>query len=53
LDNEKGKILRDNLDNYVFRPRSFGIVNDKNVNLTEILTFDAILKEDDSFIILY
>lgn len=39
------------LDNLVFRPRSFGSVDDKGVVCDlEIITFDAVLKSEDSFI---
>lgn len=50
IDTPKGKYLRENLDKFVFRPRMVGVVNeDKHVNVKEILTFDAIIKENDSF----
>lgn len=50
LQTTSGKTLRDNLKDYVFRSRSAGVIDSDNiVRLKEIFTFDAILKDLDSF----
>jgi len=50
LKTKPGKFLQENLDRFVFRPRATGIVDaDKNVRIQKLLTFDAVLKEEDSF----
>lgn len=50
LQTTSGKTLRDNLEDYVFRSRSAGVIDSDNiVRLKEIFTFDAILKDLDSF----
>ena len=50
LDTPAGKILKENFDKYVFRPRSTGnIQENKVVSITKLFTFDAILAETDAF----
>lgn len=50
LSTSNGKLLSKNIDNFVFRSRSCGEVNsDGYVELEKIFSFDAILKENDSF----
>ena len=51
LDNEHGAILSKELNERVFRSRAFGSVDSstREVKELEILAFDAIKKEDDTF----
>lgn len=50
LDTPNGLILKDNIHNYVFRPRLIGNILDNNiVNVEKLITFDAVLKETDAF----
>jgi hypothetical protein len=50
LDTAKGNDLKKIIDNVVFRPRSVGNVNeDGTVTIEKIISFDAILKDTDSY----
>lgn len=50
LSNSNGLILKEIIDNVVFRPSSIGTVNeDKCIKLEKILTFNAINSETDAF----
>lgn len=49
VDSEEGRRLLADIDNYVFRSRGIGDVVDGKVVKLDILAFDAIIKEDDSF----
>jgi len=50
LDTSKGNDLKKIIDNVVFRPRSVGNVNhDGTVTIKKIISFDAILKDTDSY----
>lgn len=50
MDNDNGKKLLEIIDNIVFRPRSFGSIADNNVvKIDKLITFDAILKDEDAF----
>lgn len=50
LETPAGEQALKMLGNVVFRPRAFGRVNaDKTVVIDEIISFDAIHKDDDSF----
>jgi len=50
LTTPNGVILSQNVDAYVFRPRSTGKVNtDKTVSIEQLFSFDAVLKTTDSF----
>ena len=50
LDTPAGKEL-ESLKDYsiAFRPRAMGVINDGVVNIREIISFDAVLTETDSF----
>lgn len=51
LDTKPGKILKNNIDSYVFRPRMIGNVDENKVcHVDEIISIDAILKDTDSYI---
>lgn len=51
LDTQSGRTLRENIDQFVFRPRIIGNVdNNKVCNVDEIISIDAILKDTDSYI---
>lgn len=50
LDTKPGKILKDNIDSYVFRPRMTGNVDKNKVcHVDDIISIDAILKDTDSY----
>lgn len=50
LDSHMGNTLKDVLDSVVFRPRSIGTVDSKGVvTISKLISFDAILKDNDSF----
>lgn len=50
LNTKKGKILKEDINNYVFRPRSSGTIDNNGViTIEKFITFDAILKETDAF----
>lgn len=50
LDTAKGNDLKKIIDDVVFRPRSLGHVNeDGTVTIEKIISFDAILKDTDSY----
>ena len=48
---EQCQLFTESIDNLVFRPRAIGLINpnDKTVDLIEMITFDAILKEEDAY----
>lgn len=51
LDTQSGRTLRENIDQFVFRPRIIGNVdNNKVCNVDELISIDAIFKDTDSFI---
>ena len=50
LNTESSKILKDNIDSYVFRPRMIGNVDENNIcQVDDIISIDAILKDTDSY----
>lgn len=50
LDTKPGKILKDNIDSYVFRPRMTGNADKNKVcHVDDIISIDAILKDTDSY----
>lgn len=50
LDTKNGKLLLDNIDDFVFRPLSDGTVGkDKRVKLTHFVTFNAVPKNEDAY----
>jgi len=51
LDNEYGKILKDSLNDYVFRPTSAGTIDEQGViNIKKIITVDAVLEKNNSYL---
>jgi hypothetical protein len=50
LDTPRGKELKTLLDDIVFRPRMIGhVLEDNTVRVDNLISFDAILKETDSY----
>jgi hypothetical protein len=50
LDTDAGNFVKENLHQFVFRPRSSGVINaDKTITIHQIFTFDAVYKDEDSF----
>lgn len=50
LSTDKGQELSKDVKKFVFRPRGFGFVDEKgNINSYELISFDAIPEEEDSF----
>ena len=50
LDTPRGKELKTLLDGVVFRPRMIGhVLEDNTVRVDTLISFDAILKETDSY----
>ena len=50
LDTPRGKELKTLLDGVVFRPRMIGhVLEDNTVRVDNLISFDAILKETDSY----
>jgi hypothetical protein len=50
LDTAMGNSLKTIIDDVVFRPRSLGLINDDGTATVEkIISFDAILKDTDSY----
>lgn len=50
LETPCGKTLKDNLDLYVFRPRSLGrVLADKTVKIEKFISIDAVPNEDDPY----
>lgn len=50
LESDKGRFLKENIKNYVFRPRLLGTTEDKVVTVEKLLAVDAILKKNDTFL---
>jgi len=50
LDTPNGRILKDNINNYVFRSRGAGSTNiDGSIHLSKLFTYDAIHVDEDAF----
>ena len=50
LNTKSGKILSEHINDYVFRPRSTGVVGENGIiEIKKLFTFDAILKKNDAW----